>query len=123
MNNTNPRLIYRSYSTGRLTNAQIESFLVSPDLHEILIGISLRDFHILNHPKGKNANLVFTQGLVNKDYINNLFELFSSYSNMKEPKLHEYFDKKLEKYILLLFLVLTLYLVLIFTINYSIWME
>src|SRR5882724_13261229 len=119
LNNTNPRLIYRSYSTGRLTNAQRESFLVSPDLHEILIGISLRDFHILNHPKGKNANLVFTQGLVNKDYINNLFELFSSYSNMKEPKLHEYFDKKLEKYILLLFLVLTLYLVLTFTINYS----
>jgi len=41
LNNTNPRLIYRSYSTGRLTNAQRESFLVSPDLHEILIGISL----------------------------------------------------------------------------------
>jgi hypothetical protein len=97
LNNTKARLIYRSYSTGRLTNAQRESFIVSPDLHEIIIGISLGDLYIRKHPKGKNAKLAFTQGLVNKDYIYHLFELFSSYSNMKEPKHPEYFYKRTEK--------------------------
>jgi hypothetical protein len=67
LNNTKARLIYRTYTIEKLTNAQRESFLVFLDLHEILIGISLGDLYIRKQIKGKNVNLVFTQGLVNKE--------------------------------------------------------
>lgn len=85
----------RPYSTKRLTNAERESFSVSPDLHPIIIGNLLGDLHI--NKQRNNSRLVFKQGLINKGYIYHLFELFSSYSNMEVPKHYEFFDKRSNK--------------------------
>lgn len=41
--------------------------------------------------------MVFGQSNVNKDYAYYLFELFSSYSNMKEPYYYEYLHKRTDK--------------------------
>lgn len=89
-------LINRSYSTKRLTNAQKESFSISPELKDIIIGLTLGDLYIQNFCN-VNPRLMFKQGLVNKDYISHLFELFSNYSNMKTPKHYDSFDKRHNK--------------------------
>lgn len=87
--------VNRNYSTKRLTNLERNSFSVSPYLHEVIIGCSLGD---LNVRKQTNfACLRFSQGIVNKDYIYHLFNLFSSYSNMKIPKHYEFLDKRNNK--------------------------
>jgi hypothetical protein len=84
----------RSYSS-LLTKDQRNSFPVPPDLHEILIGLSLGNLFIRR--LGINALLMFKQGLVNKDYIYQLFNLFSSFSNMKNPRHCEHHDKRTNK--------------------------
>jgi len=85
-------LLTRSYSTRRLTNVERNSFNVPTHLHEVIIGCCLGD---LNVRKQTNfACLRFIQGIVNKDYIYHLSELFSSYSNMKTPKHYEFLDKR-----------------------------
>src|SRR4051812_23683188 len=84
--------VNRYYSTKRLTNIQKDSFSISPDLHNIIIGGILGDLHI--NKQRNNSRLVFRQGLVHKEYIYDLFKLFSSYSNMEVPKHHEYLDKR-----------------------------
>lgn len=72
----------RSYSS-LLTNAQKNSFTVSPDLHEILIGLSLGDLFI--RKPSKNALLMFEQGLINEAYILHLYDLFKDYCSL-DPK-------------------------------------
>jgi hypothetical protein len=84
-----------SYSTKRLTNAQKISFSLSSNLHDIIIGGILGDFFISK--RHNNARLQFKQGLVYKEYLYHLFDLFSSYSNMKEPRQNEYLDKRSNK--------------------------
>ena len=78
-----------------MTNIQKYSFSISPDIQDIIIGISLGDLNI--NRQGKNARLRFKQSLVHKGYIYHLFDLFSSYSNMKELKHNEYLDKRTNK--------------------------
>ena len=88
-------IVNRYYSTKRLTNVQKNSFSVTPDLHNLIIGSLLGDLFI--NKQCNNSRLEFKQSLDNKDYVYHLFELFSSYSNMKEPKQHEYLDKRTNK--------------------------
>jgi hypothetical protein len=87
--------VNRYYSTKGLTNVFKDSFSISSDLHEVIIGLCLGDLHISR--EHKNARLKFRQGLVHKDYIYHLFQLFSSYSNMEAPKHHEYLNKRTNK--------------------------
>ena len=49
--------VNRYYSTKRLTNLERNSFSVSPDLYEILIGVSLGDLNISR--KYTNVRLTF----------------------------------------------------------------
>lgn len=67
----------RSYSTKRLTNAQRESFSVSPELHNIIIGLILGDLYISR--QYVNAVLRFEQGEVHKLYLIHLYDLFQDY--------------------------------------------
>jgi hypothetical protein len=69
--------INRSYSTGRLTNAQKDSFSVSPDIYNIIIGNLLGDLHI--NKQRNNARLMFKQGSINEAYILHLYDLFKDY--------------------------------------------
>src|SRR5690606_35467523 len=89
------QFFYKYFSTNRLTNVQRNNFSISPHLNEILIGLSLGDLHV--NKDYTNARLQFKQGLINKEYIYHLFDLFSSYSNMKGPKHLEFFDKRTNK--------------------------
>jgi len=82
----------RFYSSGRLTNDQKNSYVVTGDLHNIIIGCSLGDLNI--NKRGKTSRLRFKQGLNHIDYINHLFGLFSDYCNVKEPKRHSFLDKR-----------------------------
>jgi hypothetical protein len=72
----------RSYSS-LLTNVQKDSFSVSPDLHEIIIGLSLGDLHI-RKPRN-NALFMFEQGLIHEAYILHLYTLFKDYCSL-DPK-------------------------------------
>jgi LAGLIDADG DNA endonuclease family len=97
LNDAKARLIYRSYSTGRLTNSQRESFIVTPQLHEIIIGVSLGDLFIRKVPKGKNAFLIFEQGLINEGYILHLYDLFKDYCTSAPKKYDRLPDKRTDK--------------------------
>ena len=69
--------INRCYSTKRLTNAQRDSFSVTPDLHNTLIGLILGDLYISR--QSKNAILRFEQGSIHEAYILHLYDLFKDY--------------------------------------------
>jgi hypothetical protein len=86
--------VNRYYST-RLSNSQRSFFTITSDLHNIIIGGILGDLHI--NREGNNARLMFKQGLDHKEYVYHLFDLFSSYSNMKEPRHYEFLDKRNNK--------------------------
>lgn len=85
----------RPYSSKRLTNAEKNSFCITLDLHNIIIGSLLGDLYI--NKQCNNSRLEFKQSLDNKDYVYHLFELFSSYSNMDFPRHKEYLDKRNNK--------------------------
>lgn len=97
LNDAKARLIYRFYSTSRLTNSQRESFIVTPQLHEIIIGVSLGDLFIRKVPKGKNAFLNFEQGLINEGYILHLYDLFKDYCSLAPKKYDRLPDKRTGK--------------------------
>ena len=59
---------------------------LSPNLTDILIGLLLGDLYMQKSIKSVNPNLQFEQGLVNKDYIFYLYDLFKDYCN-NEPKI------------------------------------
>ena len=67
----------RPYSSKRLTNAERNSFSVSPDLQDILIGLILGDLHISR--VYTNTRLQFEQGLIHEAYILHLYDLFKGY--------------------------------------------
>jgi len=94
-----PGFVNRYYSTKRLTNIEKDSagipgdsFSVCSDLYNILIGLILGDLYV--NRRNNNTRLQFQQGLVHKEYIYHLFELFSSYSNMEAPTHGEYHYKR-----------------------------
>lgn len=92
---TGAGFVNRYYSTKRLTNDERNSFSVSPNLHETIIGLILGDIHISR--KYNYSRFQFKQGLKNKDYIYHLFDIFSGYSNAKIPRHSDYFDKRTNK--------------------------
>lgn len=87
--------VSRKYSTKVLTNAQKESFFISPEQHNVIIGSMLGDLFL--NKQRENARLEFKQSSDKKEYIYHLFNLFSSHSNMVTPKHKEYIDKRNNK--------------------------
>jgi hypothetical protein len=71
--------INRSYNTKRMTNVERDSFFVSPDIHNILIGSLLGDLHINRQRNSINSRLMFKQGKINEAYILHLYDLFKYY--------------------------------------------
>lgn len=84
----------KSYST-RLTKEERNSFIIPCELHDVLIGTCLGDLHISR--RNINSYLHFHQGLINKEYLYHLFELFSKYSNYEAPIHKEYLNNKSNK--------------------------
>jgi len=73
----------RNYGTKRLTYVERNSFTVSSDLHDVIIGLSLGDLCIFREVN--YARLCFVQGSINESYILHLYDLFKDYCGTK-PK-------------------------------------
>lgn len=68
-----------------LTKAERLEFILSSNLKQILVGLIIGDLHIQKSKGYVNPVCRFDQGIVHKDYIMHLFELFQSYC-LAEPK-------------------------------------
>ena len=69
----------------RLTNLERSQFELPENLKEILVGLLLGDLFIQSQSKSGNVRLFFEQGIIHKDYLYHLFDLFKSYCST-EPK-------------------------------------
>jgi len=67
----------------RLTKLQQSQFALSEDLKAILVGLLMGDLFMQKRTVNSNPILYFEQGLVHKDYLFHLYELFSSYCRSK----------------------------------------
>nr|QWC53673.1 LAGLIDADG homing endonuclease [Rhizoctonia solani] len=72
----------------RLTAIEKSQFTLTDELKQILVGLLLGDAHIQKHKLGINPRLVFVQGLINKDYLLHLYDLFKTYSP-QEPTISD----------------------------------
>jgi len=61
----------------RLTKKEQLQFTLSSDIKETIVGLILGDLYIYKYRV--NATLRFKQSIIHKDYIEHLYELFSSY--------------------------------------------
>jgi LAGLIDADG DNA endonuclease family len=68
----------------RLTKVERESFSLSKELKDILMGLLLGDLNILKGEKSINAGLRFEQSIIHEDYIRYLYNLFKFYCS-SEP--------------------------------------
>jgi hypothetical protein len=59
-----------------MTKAERSLFSLSADLKAILVGLILGDLNVRKQGRSINAMLCFEQGLVHKDYIFHLYDLF-----------------------------------------------
>lgn len=74
--------------------------VLSQELKEILIGLILGDAHLEKQSLTANARLRFSQGLIHKEYFENIFLLFKPYCASDKPREYNYLDKSLKKFIL-----------------------
>ena len=70
----------------RLTKAEKESFSLSQELKDILIGLSLGDLYINKRTTCLNPNLMFRQGVVHSEYLLHLYSLFQNFCS-QGPKI------------------------------------
>jgi len=73
---------YQTFSTLKpkiMSKEERSLFSLSADLKNILVGLLLGDLYARKQKRNVNARLCFEQGLVHKDYLEHLFELFSNY--------------------------------------------
>lgn len=76
---------YYSISRNRLERGKI---ILPQNLKDILVGLILGDLYMQKSNKSINPNLQFEQGIVNKDYLFHLYDLFKDYCK-PEPKISE----------------------------------
>jgi hypothetical protein len=62
-----------------LTKAERIQFILTTEQKDILVGLILGDLNFRKAKGGVNALLKFEQGLIHKDYLLHLFDLFSIY--------------------------------------------
>jgi len=72
--------------TTRLTKLERSQIVLPNNLKDISIGLLLGDLYAQKQTKNSNAMFRFEQGLVHKDYLFHLYELFKSYSG-QAPKI------------------------------------
>ena len=77
----------------RLTNLEKSQFTLSDELKQILVGLILGDLHMDKQPI--NVRLMFKQGIIHKDYLMHLYEIFSGYCSNRPKFTNAAPDKKL----------------------------
>jgi len=80
--------------TNYLTKLERSQFTLSSQLKEILIGLLLGDLSLEKNQASVNVRMKFEQGLVHKEYLLHLFELFSNYSSMAPKTINRAPDKR-----------------------------
>lgn len=70
----------------QLTKLERSQFTLSKDLKGIIVGLLLGDLCAHKQKESVNAKLLFEQGVVHKDYLFHLYELFQSYC-LTAPKI------------------------------------
>jgi hypothetical protein len=78
-------LSIRYFSYKKLTNLQRYSFTISPETHNIIIGLCLGDLYI--DKQAINPRLKFEQGLIHEKYLLHLYDLFQDYCG-SSPKVN-----------------------------------
>lgn len=108
-----------SAPSRRLTRMERQSFVLTAQLIEVIIGSALGDLNIQN--TGNYSRLCFKQSSINMGYMEHLYQLFSPYCSMQTPlRQYETLDKGPVRVIALYGLTLILSLVLILIILFSI---
>jgi hypothetical protein len=79
----------------RLTKTEKESFSLSQELKDILIGLLLGDLFV--QKQKVNARFVFRQGTIHKNYLWHLYELFSNYTTSIPKTYNMPIDKRTGK--------------------------
>jgi hypothetical protein len=78
----------------RLTETERSQFSLSGKEKEILVGLLLGDISIEKPKAGVNARLFFKQGIIHKDYLLHLYELFSIFCSSVPKVIHWVKDKR-----------------------------
>jgi len=87
--NTNPkRIIHTSSPQFRISKIERAKIILPESLKDILVGLILGDLYLQKWTPNGNPNLQFEQGLINKEYVFHLYDLFKEYCNF-EPKVNE----------------------------------
>jgi hypothetical protein len=73
----------------RLTRAEQEAFTLSKENKDILVGLILGDLHVRKQKLGVNPCLMFSQGIIHKDYLLHLYDIFQIYCP-QEPKIRNF---------------------------------
>jgi len=65
---------------NNITRAERLQFSLPQNLQDILVGLILGDLNILKQKTSVNVSLQFWQGVIHKEYVMHLYELFQIYS-------------------------------------------
>ena len=78
----------------RLTKAERTQLVLSKELKEISVGLLLGDLYGEKQKTSINIRFVFNQGIIHKDYLFHLFELFQDYCP-SDPKIGNHLSDKI----------------------------
>lgn len=81
----------------RLTNLERAQFSLSTDLKEILVGLLLGDLCAVKQRVKGNTRLHFEQGVLHKDYLYHLYNLFETYCTTPPKTSNRLPDKRTGK--------------------------
>lgn len=98
-------IFIRSYRVSSKVN-----MIVTPILHDIIIGSMLGDLTAEKRNINSNTRLHFKQSIINKEYVEHLYSLFKDYCG-SSPKVMSKFDSrpnKMKEYSAIKFLTLSL---------------
>lgn len=77
-----------------LTKEERAAFSVRKELKDIIVGLLLGDLFIFKQKSALNVSLCFSQGLVHKEYLEHLYDLFKSYC-LSAPKITDQLPHKI----------------------------
>ena len=102
-----------------LTKVERLQFSLSQEEKETLTGLFLGDLSAQKRSQTENITLRFRQGTVHEAYLLHLYELFKAFCSASPKVENSKPDKRTGKVYSAIFLILTLYLVLLSYITYS----
>jgi LAGLIDADG DNA endonuclease family len=66
-------------ATKRLKKIEKQKYLLTSELKQILVGLILGDLYLRRRKINRDVSIHFKQGLLHKEYIEHLYDLFKTY--------------------------------------------